>query len=207
MGALNRRLKLKDWANTLVVVSRFSTTLVSFVLIVCFFDTRSLSFVEMDAAKQKVRMAVARKKEEEKKAKGQKGTSSSVPAAISKGSAKRKVDGEDDRPPKKVVVSPGDVHPKKSPPKPGCGVGKGMMTLTGLAIEGPRCLLTHKDYAVEEVQSPIKPMDVDPCAELGTKELGVLSLFDLTQVNLFSWLISSPFFSLFFFLTNNPIPF
>ena len=78
------------------------------------------------------------------------------------------------------------------------GVRKGMMTSMDPVIEGPRCLLTHKDYAVEEVQSLINPTDVDPCAELGTEELGALALFDLTWVNPFPWLIASPFFSLFF---------
>ena len=34
-------------------------------------------------------------------------------------------------------------------------------------------------------------MDVEPCAELGMEELGVLALFDLTQVSLPSWLILS----------------
>ena len=48
------------------------------------------------------------------------------------------------------------------------------------------------------MQSLIKPTDVDPCAELGTEELGASALFDLTRVNPFPWLISSPFFSLFF---------
>ena len=117
-------------------------------------------------------------------------TSSSILAAISKGSAKRKVDGEDDHPPKKVAVNLGDAHPKKSPPKPGRSACKEMMTLTGPVIEGPRHLLTHKDYAVEELT------DVDPCAELGIEELGASALFDLTRVNILSWLISSPFFSL-----------
>ena len=60
----------------------------------------------MDAVKQRVKAATAGKKEEAKKAKGQEGTSSLVPTAVSKGSAKRKVDGEDDRPPKTVAVSP-----------------------------------------------------------------------------------------------------
>ena len=122
-------------------------------------------------------------------------TSSSILAAISKGSAKTKGDGEDDRLPKKVAITLGDVYPKKSPPKPGRGASKGMMTSTGLVIEGPRCLLTHKDYAVEKVQSLIKSTDVDPCVELGTEELGASALFDLTRVNPFLWLISSPFFS------------
>ena len=72
-----------------------------------------------------------------------------------------------------------------------------MMTSTGPIVEGPRRLLTHKDYAVEEVQTLLKPTDVNPCAELGTEELGVSALFDLTRVNLFSWL----FFSIFFFFS------
>ena len=42
----------------------------------------------MDATKQRVRAAIARKKEEAKKTKGQEGTSSSVPKAVSKGSVR-----------------------------------------------------------------------------------------------------------------------
>ena len=153
----------------------------------------------MDAAKQKVRAAAAHKKEEERKAKEKEGTSSSVPKAISKGSTKRKVDGEDDRLPKKVAVTLGDAHPKKSPPKPGPGTGKGMMTSTSPVIRRPCCLLTHKDYAVEEVKTLIKPTTVDPCAKLGTKELGESALFDLTLVSLLPWLI----LSIFFFFTDD----
>ena len=130
--------------------------------------------------------------------------SSSVPKAVFKGSAKRKVDGEDDRPPKNVAVTPGDAHPKKSPPKPGHGAGKGMTISTGPIIEGPYCLLTDKDYVVEEVQSLIKPTDVDSCAELGTKELGASALFYLTGkpiflVNFISFFLSFLFFFFFFF--------
>ena len=77
------------------------------------------------------------------------------------------------------------MYPKKSPLKPGRGAGKGMMTSTSLVIEGPHCLLTHKDYAVEEEQFLIKPTDVDPCVELGTEELGASALFYLTRVNPF----------------------
>ena len=161
----------------------------------------------MDVAKQKVKAATTGKKEEAKKAKGQEGTSSSVPSAVSKGLAKRKVNGEDDCPPKMVAVSRWDAHPKKSPPKPGRGASKGMMTSTGLVIERPHHLLTHKDYTVKEVQSFIKPTDMDPCAELGMEELRVSAFFNLTRVNSFPWLISSPFFSLFFsffiFLTDD----
>ena len=126
----------------------------------------------MDAAKQRVRTTTACKKEEERKAKGKERMTSSIPKAVSKGLTKRKADREDDRLPKKVVVTLGDAHPKKSPPKPGPGAGKGMMTSTGPVIGGPRCLLTYKDYAVKEVKTLIKPMDVDPCAKLSTKELG-----------------------------------
>ena len=32
------------------------------------------------------------------------------------------------------------------------------------------------DYAVEEVESLIKPTDVEPCDKLGTEELGVSAL-------------------------------
>ena len=188
--------------NTLIIVSIFSTILVSFVLIVCFSNARLLFFAKMDASKQRVRSIATHKKEEAKKTKGQEGTSSSIPKAVFKGSAKRKANGEDDRPPKKVAVTPGDAHPKKSPPKPGRGTGKGMTISTGPIIEGPYFLLTDKDYAVEEVQSLIKPTDVDSCAELGTEEIGASALFDLTRVNPFSWLISSPFFSLFFSLSS-----
>ena len=83
-----------------------------------------------------MKAAATRKKEEERKAKGKEGTSSSVPKAVSKGSAKRKTNEEDDHPPKKVAVTLGDAHPKKSPPKPGLGAGKGMMTSTGPVIGG-----------------------------------------------------------------------
>ena len=155
----------------------------------------------MDAAKQRARAVATCKKEEERKAKGKEGTSSSVPKAISKGSTKRKADGEDDHLPKKVVVTLGDAHPKKSPPKPGPGAGKGMMTSTSLVIRGPRCLLTNKDYAVKEVKTLIKPTDVDPCAELRAEELGESALFDLTRVSLLPWLILSFFF---FLLTTIP---
>ena len=156
---------------------------------------------------QKVRAAAAHKKEEEKKTKGIEGTSSSVPKAIHKGLAKRKTDEDSDCLPKKVAVTLGDANSKKSPPKSGLGASKGMMTSAGLVIEGTRRLLTHKDYAVEEVKALIKPTDVDPYAELGTEELGALALFDLTRVSPLLWWILSCFLVsllllllLFFFL-------
>jgi len=137
----------------------------------------------MNAAKQRVRAATTRKKEEEKKTKGTKGNSSSVPKVIHKGSAKWKTDEDSDCLPKKGDVTPGDANSKKSPPKSGPGTGKGMMTSAGLVIKGPCSLLTHKDYAVEEVKALIKPTDVDPCVELGTEELEASAFFNLTRVS------------------------
>ena len=142
---------------------------------------------------QKVRVVAARKKEEEKKTKGIEGTSSLVPKAIHKGLAKRKTDEDSDCLPKKVAVTLGDANSKKSPPKSGPSASKGMMTSAGLVIEGTRRLLTHKDYVVEEVKVLIKPTDVDPCAELGTEELGLSTLFDLTRVSPLLWWILSCF--------------
>ena len=55
-----------------------------------------------------------------------------------------------------------------------------MMTSTGPVVEGLCHLLTHKDYAVEIMESFIKPMDVEPFNELGMEELGALALFDLS---------------------------
>ena len=133
----------------------------------------------MKAAKQRVRAAAARKKEEEK-AKGKEGVSSSAPHAISKGSTKRKANRKDNPPSKKVAITPGDVPFKKSSPKSSRGVGKRVMTSSGRVIEGPRCLLTHKDYIIEEVESFIKLTDLKPCAQLGTEDLGASAFFDLT---------------------------
>ena len=43
-------------------------------------------------------------------------------------------------------------------------------------------LLTHKEYAVEIVDSIIKEMDLDPCVDQKIEDLGVLGLFDLSRV-------------------------
>ena len=69
---------------------------------------------------------------------------------------------------------------KEVTPKLSHDTRKGMMTSSCPVIKGPRCLLTHKDYAVVEVESLIKPTDIDPCAQLRTEELGASTLFDLT---------------------------
>ena len=134
----------------------------------------------MEVARQKVRVAVACKKEEERKAKEK--APSSAPKAIAKGSAKRKANGKDDRPSKKAAVTPRDEHVKKSPPKSSRGASKGVMTSSSPVIEGPHRLLTHKDYAIEGVESLIKPTYIEPCDQLGTEDLGVSALFDLTWV-------------------------
>ena len=114
----------------------------------------------MEAARQRVK-AVATCKKEEKKTKV--GESSSPPKAIGKGAAKRKADGKDERPSKKASVTPGEKLPKKpSPPKH--GAGKGLMTTLGPVTQDSECrLLTHKDYAVEMLESIIKDKDVNPC--------------------------------------------
>ena len=123
-----------------------------------------LSPTEMEAARQRVKAAAARKKEKERKAKGKDGTSSSTPKAVAKAS-KVKGDEKDERPSKKTTITLKDVHPKKkSPPKSSRGAGKRMMTFSGLVIERPCCLLTYKDYVIEEVKSFIKPLDIDPSA-------------------------------------------
>ena len=133
-----------------------------------------------------VRAAVARRKEEQK-AKGKEGASSSAPKAVGNGVPKRKANGKDNRPSKKVTVTPGDKLLKKPlPPKLSLGAGKGLMKMSGLITqELDRRLLTHKDYAVEMVESIIKDKDVDPCAEEMTEELGASSFFDLARVRFF----------------------
>ena len=139
----------------------------------------------MDAAKQRIRAAIARKKEE-RLAKGTEEGNLSVPKSVSKVS-KRKPDGDDDRPSKRTVVTPGDASPKgKSSLKPSHGAGKGVMTSSGLVIEVPCCLLTHKGYAIEEVGSFVKPTDLEPGDLVGIEYLGVSALFYITRVCLLS---------------------
>ena len=56
------------------------------------------------------------------------------------------------------------------------------MTSSGPVIEGPYCLLTHKNYVVGEVGSFVKPIDIKPCDLVGMEDLGVSTLFDITRV-------------------------
>ena len=133
----------------------------------------------MKSAKQKIRAAAAHQKAE-KKAQEAGGEVSSTPKVPTR-QAKRKPDRSDRRPAKKAAVTPGSVK-EKSPPKPSHGAGKGATTSLGPVNEGPYRLLTHKDYAVEEVKSFVKPADIEPYDQLGTEDLGALALFDLTRV-------------------------
>ena len=138
----------------------------------------------MDIAKQRIRAAAARKKEE-RLTKGIEEGDSSAPKFISK-APKRKADGDGTRPSKKTITILGDASPKgKSALKPSHGTGKGAMTSSGPVLEGPSCLLTHKAYAVGEVGSFVKPTDLESCDLVGTEDLGVSALFDITRVCLF----------------------
>ena len=56
------------------------------------------------------------------------------------------------------------------------------MTSLGPVNEGPCRLLTHKDYAIKEVKSFVKPAEIEPYDQLGTEDLGASALFDLTRV-------------------------
>ena len=143
--------------------------------------SNNLHIVEMESAKQRIRAAAARQKAE-KQAQEAGGEASSTPK-VPTGQAKRKPDGSDRRPAKKAAVTPGSLK-EKSPSKPSHGVGKGLMTSQGPVIEGPSRLLTHKDYAVEEARSFVKPADIEPCEQLETEDLGASALFDLTRVGL-----------------------
>ena len=79
----------------------------------------------MESAKQRIRAAAARQKAE-KRAQAAGGEASSTPKAPT-GQAKRKPDGSDRRPAKKIAVTPVSLK-EKSPLKPSHGVGKGLMT-------------------------------------------------------------------------------
>ncbi|KAK9997781.1 hypothetical protein SO802_017384 [Lithocarpus litseifolius] len=136
----------------------------------------NLSRQQMESAKLRaqIRAAAARKKEE---GKGKKGVSASIP----KGAPKRKGDGAEDRPSKKVAVAPGD-HSSK-PPSPKHGVGKGLMSARGPVIpEEGRCILTHKGYALEQLDSILGKEEADSCANQPVQELGDSGLFDLARV-------------------------
>ena len=138
----------------------------------------------MDVAKQRIRATAACKKEERMTKRVEMGDSS-TPEIVNK-TSKRKANGDGTRPSKKTVTIPGDASPKgKSAFKPSHGAGKGAMTSSGPVLEGPSCLLTHKAYAIGEVGSFVKPTDLESCDLVGTEDLGVSTLFDITKVCLF----------------------
>ena len=57
----------------------------------------------------------------------------------------------------------------------------------GPVAQGAVCrLLTHKDHAIEMVDSVIKKTDLDPCANQTTEDLMASGLFDLFRVCSFS---------------------
>ena len=139
----------------------------------------------MDVAKQRIRAATARKKEE-RMTKGAEVGDSSAPKTVNK-TLKRKADSEVSRLSKKTVTISVVTSPKgKSALKPGHGAGKGAMTSSSPVTEGLSCLLTHKAYVVAEVGSFVKPTDIEPCDLVGSEELGVSALFDITRVRLLS---------------------
>ena len=133
----------------------------------------------MESAKQRIRAAAARQKAEKKEQEAG-GEASSTPKVPTR-QAKRKPDGSNRGPTKKAAVTPSSVK-ENSPPKPSHGAGKGAMTSLGPINEDPCRLLTHKDYAVEEVKSFVKPTNIEPCDQLGMEDLGASALFDLTRV-------------------------
>ncbi|XP_075650538.1 uncharacterized protein LOC142621111 isoform X1 [Castanea sativa] len=136
----------------------------------------------MESARQRVRAATATKKKEQEKVRGEL-TPSSAPKLVGRTGAKRKPDGKDDRPGKKVATTPGDKSSKRpSPPRFVHGVGKGPMTSSGPITQGSvRRLLTHKDYVVEVTESILKDEEMDPYAEQAIDEIGASDLFDLTR--------------------------
>ena len=135
----------------------------------------------MDVAKQRIKATTALKKEE-RLTKGAEEGDSSAPKTVSK-ATKGKADGDGTRPSKKTVTIPGDASSEgKSAFKPSHGAGKGAMTSSGPVPEGPSCLLTHKAYAVGEVGSFVKPTNLESCDLVGTEDLGVSALFNITRV-------------------------
>ena len=94
-------------------------------------------------------------------------------------------------------LTPGDKQSKKpSPPNPSHGADKGLMTAMSPITQGTRHLLTHKGYAVEMVESINKEMDLDPCVEQETEDLGASGLFDISRVCSFTRLFYSIVYSL-----------
>ncbi|KAK9995352.1 hypothetical protein SO802_020038 [Lithocarpus litseifolius] len=100
--------------------------------------------------------------------------------AVDKGTPKRKGDGIGDRSAKKQTVTLGDHF--VTPLSPKRGAGKGLMTAQGpVTQEDERCLLTHKGYALEWLDSILGKKDADSCVSQSVQELRDSSLFDLAR--------------------------
>ena len=69
------------------------------------------------------------------------------------------------------------------------------MTATGPVTQGTvRHVHTHKEHAIEMVESIIKAIDLDLCAEQNIEDLGKSGLFDLSRVRPFLKLSFTLFF-------------
>lgn len=76
-----------------------------------------------------------------------------------------------------------EAQQPESPPPPCHKVGKGLMTAFGPVVTGSiQRLVSHKDYAIEMVNSIIKDVDLDGCGELSTEDLRASCLFNLSKV-------------------------
>ena len=86
-------------------------------------------------------------------------------------------------------ITPRVKLPKKPSPSKH-EASKGLMTTPGpVTPDSKRHLLTHKDYAIEMLESIIKDKDTDPCVGQATGELGDSGLFDLSGMFLSFFLL------------------
>ena len=70
------------------------------------------------------------------------------------------------------------------------------MLAHGPVVSGPiQRLVSHREYAVEMVNSIIKDTNLDKCGEHATKDLGVSSFFDLARISIHP--VYFPFFFYF----------
>ena len=107
----------------------------------------------------------------------------STPEVVPKVALKGKNDVKDDHLPKKGTNPSVGGQQQKSLPPVHHEVGKGLMIGKGPIINGPiQRLVTHKDYAIEMVNSIIKETNLDPSGEQATKDLESSGLYDLSRV-------------------------
>ena len=106
MGVQNRQRLHEGWSNLHADVSKLLFIPSVYSSVTC--PNGVLCVVEMDAAKQRIRVAATRQKEERKN-KEAAGEASSTPNAVAK-VTKRKPDGGDSCPTKRVAVTSGTNH-------------------------------------------------------------------------------------------------